>query len=251
MNVILLSPKDFVDDRRVRLADYRAEHIREILKAGVGKILKVGLVNAGIGEGEVVSAGKDFVELDVKIASEPAVVPDLSLILALPRPQILKKVLETAGAVGVGRLMFINAARVEKSFFQSKLLKDDRWLAPLRLGMEQGGKTYLPKVGFYPSLPRFVKEMKSLVGTASTRLIADPEARKTLWETPLAQTHPRHEIVCAVGPEGGWLPEEIARFAENGFQPVRLGPSILRVENAVCALLAEIELLQMKFLTER
>jgi RsmE family RNA methyltransferase len=264
MNLILLFPEDFVDERRVRLADYRASHIREILKAGIGKVLKVGLVNGGVGDGKVTSEGKTFIELDVEIVRGPAAPPDVSLIVALPRPQTLKKVLEVAGAIGVKRLMLVDAARVEKSFFDSKLLKDRQWLQHLKLGMEQGEKTYLPEVSLHPSLPRFLATSTegALRGRLRRlgrrrgrreplRLIADPEAEKTLWETPLAQAHPRHEILCAVGPEGGWLPEEAARFVENGFQPVRLGSSILRVENAVCALLAEIELLQMRFLTER
>jgi RsmE family RNA methyltransferase len=249
MNLILLFPEDFVGKTRVQISDYRATHIREILRAEVGRMLKVGLVNEGIGMGTIRQVEKDFVELEVEIQPGKVPIPDISLVIALPRPQTLKKVLEIAGAIGVRRLMLINTARVQKSFFSSKLLKDQAWLKHIRLGLEQGGRTYLPELSLHHSLMKFMGEMKKLIPADATRLISHVDVDNTLWETPLAKPHQRHEIVCAIGPEGGWLQEEVEQFAENGFQPIRLGSAILRVENAICALLSQIELLQSRFLT--
>ncbi len=43
------------------------------------------------------------------------------------------------------------------------------------------------------------------------------------------------DIILAVGPEGGWAPEELGLFAESGWTSVSLGPTILRAETAAIA----------------
>lgn len=251
MNLILLFPEDFTRPTQVRLTDYRADHIRDILRVETGKVLRVGLVNGGIGAGRVVSATQDAVDLAVQIPETKPEAPDISLIVALPRPQTLKKVLETAASFGLRRLDLIHTARVQKSFFSSKLLEEKSWLRHVRFGLEQGGKTCFPKLDIHPSWNQFIKEdLKQNPTQESTKIILDPEASATLWESPLAKTHDRHEILCAVGPEGGWMENEIKTFVDVGFQPVRLGTPILRVENAVCAFLSQIQLLQARFLRQ-
>jgi 16S rRNA (uracil1498-N3)-methyltransferase len=47
-----------------------------------------------------------------------------------------------------------------------------------------------------------------------------------------------HDIVAAVGPEGGFTDEEIASAERGGFQRVSLGPHILRIETAAIAIAA-------------
>ena len=47
-------------------------------------------------------------------------------------------------------------------------------------------------------------------------------------------------LTLAIGPEGGWIPYEVGLLQEAGFQPVQLGPRILRVETAVPALIARL-----------
>jgi 16S rRNA (uracil1498-N3)-methyltransferase len=42
----------------------------------------------------------------------------------------------------------------------------------------------------------------------------------------------------AVGPEGGWTPEEEALFDAESWKPVSLGPRILRVETAAISAIA-------------
>lgn len=248
MNLILLLPEDFVSSDVVRLTDYRATHIREIHRAPVGKTLRVGPVNGSIGEGKIVAITGESVDIEVKIPQGAPETPPLSLILALPRPQTLKKVLESVGAFGIRELVLINTERVQKSFFSSKLLKDDAWMHHLRLGMEQGSNTYLAQVTVHASFREFFEKSEEILPKGAIRLMSHLITDQTLWNTPLAEPHPLHKpVVCAVGPEGGWLEPEVDEFKQNGFQVISLGNTIHRVENAVMALLAQIELLQMKF----
>lgn len=248
MNLILVFPDDFVSESVVRLTDYRATHIREVHRAPVGKTLRVGLAGGAIGEGKVTRVDDEGVEIETRIPEGRPETPSLSLILALPRPQTLKKVLEGIGAVGVRELILINTERVQKSFFSSRLLKDNSTMRHLRLGMEQGGNTYVAGVSVHPSFKEFFEKAGDLLPADSIRLMTHPVTDRTLWDTPLARPHPRQKrVICAVGPEGGWLEPEVAEFRGRGFEVVSLGRTVHRVENAVMALLAQIELLQMKF----
>lgn len=247
MNLILLFPEDFKDTTHVRLSDYRADHIRDILRSYKGQTLRVGFVNGGVGEGTITVLAKNSVELKVSIPHQKPLVPPLSLILALPRPQTLKKVLEVSATFGIRQLLLINAERVEKSFFSSKLLKDEAWKKHIRLGLEQGGQTFFPEIKIYHSLHNFFSEvLPTLMTSSPIKLLATPDTKSSLWETPLASTHEKKGVFCALGPEGGWRKEETESFERRGFQKICLGTPILRVENAVCALFSQIKLLSLR-----
>jgi 16S rRNA (uracil1498-N3)-methyltransferase len=243
MNLILVFPEDFVSKTVVHLTDYRATHIREVHRAEPGKRLRVGLCGGGIGDGTVVSIGAEGVDLEVRLPETRPEPAPFSLILALPRPQTLKKVLETVGAFGIRRLSLVSSQRVQKSFFDSRLLQDKAWKRHVYLGMEQGGRTFVPEISVDPSLARLMETVDSRSPDV-VRLIAHPGGPESLWQTPLAQA-PQSEVVCAIGPEGGWLNPEVKEFEERGFLKIRLGETIHRVENAVTALLAQLELLRM------
>ncbi len=250
MNLLLLLPEDLESPSRARLKDYRATHIREILRSFIGHTLKVGLVNGPVGLGKVVEISRNEVVLDLNFSGTPPVPPDMSLILALPRPQTLKKVLESTAAFGLHQLALVGAEQVEKSFFSSKLLKDKVWEKHQRLGLEQGGRTFLPLLSLHKSLKVFLeKALPQWDAKPPTKLVCHPGTASSLWDTPLASPHERHPILAAIGPEGGWRDEEVRIFQEHGFQTIHLGRTIHRVENAVTSLLGQIEFLQMKCLS--
>ena len=46
--------------------------------------------------------------------------------------------------------------------------------------------------------------------------------------------------MLAIGPEGGWTDDEVARLEAHGFRRMSLGPRILRTDTATIALLARI-----------
>lgn len=77
-----------------------------------------------------------------------------------------------------------------------------------------------------------------LATTLARRLIAHPGG-SPLAQINLAAMLPTH---IAVGPEGGLTDAELAAAIDAGWQPVDLGPRILRVETAAVALAAAIVL---------
>ena len=244
MNLVLLFPEDFISPTQVRLTGEKAKHVREVLRVEIGNYIKVGCAQGDLGQGRVLALSESDVILDVSLSSEgQPISPSLSLILALPRPQTLKKVLETVSCFGMDRLMLIATGRVEKSYFQSRLLKNNEWMKFVHRGVEQGGHTKIPSMSLHHSFREFLLNMDSWLPPQAQKVLLDPGARETLWDVGLSKTMP---LVFAMGPEGGWLDQEIKEFTGCGFHSIQLGRAILRVENAVCAFLAQRELLAFK-----
>jgi RsmE family RNA methyltransferase len=234
MNLILLQPDDFISECRVRLSDHRREHIQKVHRAEVGAILSVGLLNGNMGTGTLVGINETSVELEVELKHAPPPALPLTLILALPRPKMLKRTLQTITAMGVKKLVLINSYRVEKSYWQTPILNPENLREQLILGLEQAKDTILPEVRIEKRFKPFVEdELGSLI--AGTRaLLAHPKTDE------LCPSQIHEPATLAIGPEGGFIEYEVEKLTEIGFEAVHIGPRILRVENAVPALLARL-----------
>ena len=251
MNLLILTENDATGEHRYRIDDHRADHIRHVLKLVPGDHLEVGLLNGPQGTAVVEGVSTDAVTIraeQLEMIAEP--VPIIDLICALPRPQTLKKVLLTSAMMGVRRLHLVRANRVEKSYFQSPLLQPQNYERYLIEGLSQGKLTRMPEVSIHDRFRRFfedqLRENYSEDSDSLCQLLPDPEC-----ETSLANVYPRDANLCpsvlpAIGPEAGWVPFEIELMERIGFQRFKLGRWMLRVETAVAAVLAQIELLEMQ-----
>ncbi len=234
MNLILLLPDDFVAADRVRLAGRRLAHIREVHRVAVGVGLRVGALDGRIGEGTVLAIDAESVELAVRLDRDPPPAAALRLLLALPRPKVLRRVLQLVAAAGVKDVVLCNSWRVEKSYWTSPLLAADAVREALLLGLEQGGDTMLPRVALERLFKPFVEDRLDAFARDTRRLLAHPYATAAC---PRAAHQP---VTLAVGPEGGFIQYELDALAERGFEAVTLGPRAWRVEHAVAALLGRI-----------
>jgi RsmE family RNA methyltransferase len=235
MNVILLEPADLVSGTtRARLTGRRAQHVREVHRARDGDVRAAGLLGGALGTATVVHLDATTVELDVRL-DRPAPPPlPVTLVLALPRPKVVRRVVQGIAAIGVKRVFLVNAWRVEKSYWSSPALAAEALREDLLLGLEQGGDTILPEVHLRPLLRPFVEDELGAIAAASVALIGDGEA-------PLSCPHAvAGPVTLAIGPDGGFNRFEIGLFAAAGFTPVTLGPRALRVEAAVPAFLGRL-----------
>ena len=239
MNLILFEKHELVEDR-VILTDRRAEHIRRILGLIAGDTLRIGMINGKLGRGEIVSIHDTAVEIRTQLDREPLYVRNVELILALPRPIMLQRILKQATVLGVRRIHLIRSAKVEKSFFHSPVLQPKKIKSLLMDGLEQAMDTRLPEVTIYNRFKPFVEDVvPQLKGQG---IIAHPSVSATL-----ANVFPRdgaQKILLAIGPEGGWNDFEIECFAKQGFAGFSMGSRILHVDTAVVALLAQLNLLR-------
>jgi RsmE family RNA methyltransferase len=235
VNLILLEPEELAGSDRVRLTGRRAEHIASVLRASTGATLRVGVVGGKLGAASVVEVARAGVELLVTDLAEPPPAPSLlRLVLALPRPPALRRVLRAATALGVKRIALIHAARVEKSFWQSTQLRPDEIGGELRLGLEQGRDTVLPEVTLHRRFRPFVEDELPGRLAQAPGLVGHPDAKEPC---PHALAGPATLIV---GPEGGWVPFEIEALERAGARCVTLGERPLPVDTAVVAMLARL-----------
>ena len=234
MNLILLFPEDFIAPDRVLLSGRRLLHIRQVHRAKAGDELRVGLAGGDIGLGRVARLDDTAAELSVCFEQRPPPPLAATLVLALPRPKVLRRVLGTATAMGVKRLVLLNALRVEKSFWQSPVLEPDALRENLILGLEQGCDTVLPEVLLRRRFRPFVEDELPEISAGTLALVGDPRA------TICCPRQVDGPVTLVVGPEGGFIPFETGLLEAAGVRPVHLGQRILRVEAAVPALLARL-----------
>lgn len=237
MNLILLHPEE-IQQGNVRLLGRRLEHLRKVIRAKDGDTVRLGVLGSGIGNGLITAISRQEALITLHINSPPPPRPGVSLILALPRPIMLKRVLAQCAALGVDHLYLINSKRVEKSFFEASPVKDGDFGPFLANGLEQAMDTVAPMVSVHPRFRPFVEDVLPTLPQGQ-RLLAHPNGTTALSGLP----PPSSPVLLAIGPEGGWLDYEVDSLARAGFQTVSLGPRILRVDTAVPAIIAQIGLL--------
>jgi RsmE family RNA methyltransferase len=234
MNMVLLDHSDLVGANRARLTGRRADHIRTVLRAHAGDTLRVGLLGGGVGQGTVVAAGVAAVEFDFEITGPPPPASGVTLILALPRPKCLRRVLQCVATMGVKRLILFGANRVEKSYWASPWLEEDAVREQLILGLEQAGDTRLPVVVQHRLFKPFVEDVLPELARGAEGLLAYPDGGVNC---PAGVAGP---ICLAIGPEGGWTGFETGLLQEKRFVPIGLGWRTLRSDTACIALLAVV-----------
>jgi RsmE family RNA methyltransferase len=244
MNLILIHPHEPDREGVVRLFDERAEHIRTVLKAAPGKRLRIGLLDGPRGCGTVESSGAGEVVLRCDFEQTPPQRPAVDLLLAMPRPKVMKRLWAQIAALGVGRIILTNAEKVERYYFDSHVLDPDFYIARLIEGLQQAGDTLLPEVRIVKELKPFLEdELNFLFPEPGLRLLADPSGSQDIFSV----TESGGARTClAVGPEGGWTPYELELFTERGFRIFRAGPRILRTDTACMVLLGLISEIQRR-----
>lgn len=234
MNLLLLEPDELAADGTATVTGRRLRHAREVLHLQAGASLRVGVLSGAIGRGEVLALEVDRLVLRFEALDPPPRRPGIDLLLAMPRPKALKRLLPAIAALGVDRVALVNAARVEKSYFDSPSLTPEAVHEAFVWGAEQARDTMLPGLLIEPLLKPFVEDRLDAWLGPTERLLGDPSGPVALaaWRRP----HGRR-VALAIGPEGGWVPFERELFAAHGFTAVHAGERILRTETAVPYLL--------------
>ena len=150
MNIVLLESEDWLDETRVQLLGRRHQHLHKILKVKVGDTLRVGALGGMRGVARVMACDQESAELWVTLNAPPPPRHPFKVILALPRPKMLRRVLRSCAEYGIAELHLVNSYRVEKSFWQTPLLGKDRIDEALRAGLERSGDTILPRSCYTP-----------------------------------------------------------------------------------------------------
>lgn len=236
MNIILLERPTQADRFEVQLSERAHKHCMDVLKPKVGSQLKVGAYNGKLGLGTVLEHTTTRTLLEVALSDEPPNKEPLCLVLALPRPKMLRRILSASIELGVESIHIINSYRVEKSYWQSPYLKPDAIETTIHNALEQAGDTVPPNLHWHKGFKPFAEDvLPGLVHTYPKAWLGDHRVQAKLN----TEGDPTRRLI-AIGPEGGFIPYEIDLLQTAGLIPVNLGPRIMRVETAVGALLGKL-----------
>ena len=264
-NRVLFEPRE-VDERTrtVRLdgSDSRARHVRDVLKAGEGARLRVGTVDVGKCEATIERVDEDggmTVVLDPE--DERAEVPRVDVLLATPRPKVLRRLWAPLASLGVGRVVLTNANKVERYYFDSKAFDPETIRGEILRGLEQAGDYAVPQIGVAKRLPPVIDRLAGVLGDdepdtngfewllngddgwdrkPDVLLLAHPEVSPTSMADALAGADSNSRVVIAVGPEGGWTKYELELFENAGFKRVGLGSRTFTTDVACISLVSAV-----------
>ena len=238
MNRILFELNEVDDAWRVVLRDRRAAHIAGVLRAKRGTKIRVGIIDGPCG-GAVVERVSPAGEIALQCCfeEEAPAEPAVDLLLAVPRPKVLRRLWAPLASLGVANILLTNAAKVERNYF------DTHWLAaatyrPLLIeGLQQSGDTRLPQVHVFRRFRPLVEDRLDELLPDRMRLLFHPREAAPVSDL---RVEANRRVLLAIGPEGGWTNYEIDLLVSHGFQCVSIGWRVLRSDTACVALIAAV-----------
>lgn len=239
MNILLFSALELCEDtgHLIIKDERRQKHLATVIKPKQGDIIRVGQINGEIGTGKVIQHDENQTRFEITLNQNPPTTIAIQLLLAVPRPKMMRRILQTCATLGVSEITLLNSSKVEKSYWQTPFLEPQNVQQNLLLGLEQAGATQLPLVHKAPLFKPFVEDHLSQWAANTTKLVAHPRNAKAC---PKASKQP---ITLAIGPEGGFTEYEVNALLAQGFSPFSLGERILRVETAIPVAIARLSAL--------
>ena len=223
----------------------QALHLARVLRAQPGQIYDI-VANGFLHRAEIITVSADGngeePQVDFLLHEElesDAALP-LHLLLAVFKFDHMEWAIEKATELGIARITPILARRTEKHLALAAPKRAERWRRIVLEASKQSRRTDIPEIADPIPLKQALAEERS-----PTRiLLSETEQATTLSEAletsqkTAASEAVRQEVALAIGPEGGWTPEEMTLFTQHNWQPVTLGPRILRAETAAIAAIA-------------
>lgn len=234
MNLLLLHADDRLEGSRYRVTGRHFSHIGQHLKLDVGDTLRAGLIDGDLGQATISARHADHLIVDFIATAPPPVPADITLLLALPRPKMLKRIVLEATTLGVKKIVLLNSYKVEKSYWSTPELHANLLREKLLLGLEQAGDTCLPSLQLEKRFKPFVEDRLPALAANRLGLLAHPRGNRPM------PTNLQAPAILAIGPEGGWTDYECESLMAAGFEAVSMGSRVLRVETAVAALLGRL-----------
>ena len=236
MNLVLVDPEEITPSGDAVLSGSRAEHLLKVLHAAPGHEVRIGVIDGPRGVGTVQAIAEGAVTLRCAFEGDTPPRPAIDLLLALPRPKVLRRLWAQIAALGVGQIILTNAEKVERNYFDTHVLSPESYRPLLIEGLQQARDTRLPAVSIHRQFRVLVEDQLDALAGPALRVVADPSVSKALSQVVPAGAPQR--LLLAIGPEGGWNAFELGLLAAHGFQPAGIGPRILRSDTACIALLA-------------
>jgi 16S rRNA (uracil1498-N3)-methyltransferase len=209
----------------------QAAHLARVLRAEPGQIFDV-VANGFLHRAEISTVSDREVVFTLREELEAEAALPVHLLLAVFKFDHLEWGIEKATELGAARITPVLARRTEKHLAQAAAKRVERWRRIVREASQQSRRSDMPQVDD----PVVLKAALLLVAAPTKILLAETEQQNTI--AAALASRQEQDTALAIGPEGGWTAEEMVLFGDNGWQPVTLGPRILRAETAAIAALS-------------
>jgi 16S rRNA (uracil1498-N3)-methyltransferase len=217
----------------------QALHLARVLRAQPGQIYDI-VANGFLHRAEIASVTEQKVDFALHEELESDAALPLHLLLAVFKFDHMEWAIEKATELGIARITPILARRTEKHLALAAPKRAERWRRIALEAAKQSRRTDIPEIVDPIVLKAALEQEQSPIRI----LLSETEQATSLTEA-LETSHRaaaseaiRQEVALAIGPEGGWTPEEMSLFTQHQWQPVTLGPRILRAETAAIAAIA-------------
>jgi 16S rRNA (uracil1498-N3)-methyltransferase len=217
---------DRVEGDRAWLTGGNAEHLGRVLRAKPGQQFDI-VVEDAVRAGVVVSVAPDRVEFELRDTVKIPSLPEVSVYLSIFKFDRLEWAIEKLTELGIARIVPMIARRTEAHLAKAAEKRVERW-RKLALEAAQQSRRAAPPEIVPPTLLK-----QAIANAAGARIVLDENENARSLRSAAEDSKP--PIALAFGPEGGWTPEEIQLFHQNGWQTVSLGATILRAETAAIA----------------
>ena len=233
------------DEATASLAGTQAEHLVRVLRVQEGMeadVVAGGRVfhSAVAGFSDAGAGGSAEVRFNLlaEIESEPAMA--VTLVMSIFKFDHMEWAIEKATELGVAAIVPVIARRTDKHLAQAAMKRVERWRRIAHEASQQSRRSDVPPIGDPVKLDQRVKAESNLQRVVLAEQERGTTLRGFLDQAIAAAGAEMPEFEIAIGPEGGWAPEEAALFDANGWRAVSLGPRILRAETAAIAALAVV-----------
>lgn len=213
------------------LTGAHAAHLSRVLRVQVGQEFDV-VCGEAVRRGTVVHVGDRRVEFALGEEMAAKVSAPIALLLAVFKFDRMEWAIEKCTELDVASIVPFIARRTEKHLAQAAVRRAERWRRIAREVSQQSRRTTVPEIADPLKLPEALQTASEL------RIVLTETEKEVRLSEVLSDLPDVRSLALAVGPEGGWTPEELQLFADAGWQSASLGSTILRAETAAIAAMA-------------
>ncbi len=227
------------DEATATIVGSQAEHMARVLRAQPG--MEVDVVAGGhVFHAEVASVAPDEVRFNLitELEADPAL--PVTLVISIYKFDHMEWAIEKATELGVAAIVPVIARRTEKHLALAADKRAERWRRIAQEAAKQSRRSDIPAIQDPGPLAQRVKAAARAMRIVLAEQERSTTLRTVIEEAVAAAQNETPALEIAIGPEGGWAPEEEALFDANGWRAASLGPRILRAETAAIASLSVI-----------
>lgn len=226
MNILLFD----TDSRVFNTSPAQTKHLKSVLKVQVGDSVRCGILDSCLFNGKVVDRQSRTYTIELVEKLAPPAQSPVHLIVGTCRPRMLHRILHLTGEFGISKIWLVPTRLSEKSYLQSESYSSDAIRERLVQGLEQGNGVFLPEFQvFNREILSLESELSGLSKSARYVLDGNSDVSSDIGSPG--------EVVFALGPERGWVKDELEMFDSLGFSKLKLSSRVLRLETAVAAVL--------------